>query len=511
MTGSSLKRSHAPGAATGLFTLVLVAVSLLTACEGSRRLAVVEVVPNLEDRMPDGSLYSSATISFLRGHHWLDRVDRIEIEIAAGYLGTLTISSSQDHRTLTLASFPLGQLVPRFHYQPRSPADEFDAYNLMMAEYSRNGLSVPTGNRGDTIAHFESAFSLEIPWVLDGDYNFIPNQFFRPFRVAVVNNCLQAGLWELTASDRAGELYHGWFTLPKEAYIGLVAKVNGIDEELAAKAIEWSTREPRLDLDRLREEGASLGKAPLTLAGEGLVGYSSQDSRQKIARGFVRVQEDGRLTTPRELGELISRPVSMTSFVAPGKYSLQERKEFDLTFLGRPGTVRIRRVKPRTHYDWRRSKRPPQHAGTTHLEMRLDFGDRQIILGNLPLSLLVQQEDYVIHGFGVGILPAAGLAERRRFLIEEGPAPSYAYLVVERDGEVYGLNSHDTGIEQIFLRTNAFARDPHWEITISSYERIVDLAKYRVGIPADLVEELRRSSTDYVSPLYFSYRDDNVR
>jgi hypothetical protein len=122
----------------------------------------------------------------------------------------------------------------------------------------------------------------------------------------------------------------------------------------------------------------------------------------------------------------------------------------------------------------------------------------------------VQHEDFAIYGFGVGILPPSDLAERRKFLIEEGPAPSYAYLAEEMEGEVHGLNSHDAGIEQIFIRSRPFDKAPHWEIMITSFERIVDLIKYEVGIPDEILDELRKSSTEYISPLYFSYRDDNL-
>ena len=115
----------------------------------------------------------------------------------------------------------------------------------------------------------------------------------------------------------------------------------------------------------------------------------------------------------------------------------------------------------------------------------------------------------MLHGFGVGILSASGFAERRRFLLDRGPQPSFAYLAARKDGQLVGLNSHGRGIEQIFVRSHP-DDDPHWTVTITSYERIVDLVKYRIDMPDEIVEMQRKASAGYIPPIYLSYRDDNV-
>lgn len=485
----------------------------LAGCGGREDLGTFEIASTIEDRLPDGSLFTSGTQSFLRGHHWLETLERVHLAVDGDSLARFDFESADDEHTFTVHNFPVEQGVARLHYRPASPPDDFDAFNLMLAEFSRNGLSVPVGGPGDAMTHFETSLSAEVPWVLAGDYDFVPNPDFRPYRIAMVNNCLRPGLWEVNASDRAGEIYHGWFTLDPEVYAGLVARANGVSEDFAAAAVQWSAEKRRLDLDRLRTVEGDVGRYRLELADrDEPVGYSSQDSRQKLGQRFVQVETSpGELAKPEKLEELVSHPVRMTSFVEPGKYSLTDRKVFDLGFIGQPRGIDVRRVRPLTRYDWRHGDRPPDHAEATHLELTLDLGERSIVIGNLPLPLLVRQEDFVLNGFGVGILAAQDLAERRRYLIEEGPAPSFAYLVEERDGELWGLNSHDAGIEQIFIRTQPFVAEPFWEITITSYERIVDLVKYRTEIPAQLLAELQAASEAYVSPLYFTYADDNVR
>ncbi|MEM9555558.1 MAG: hypothetical protein AAGC60_14975 [Acidobacteriota bacterium] len=424
----------------------------------------------------------------------------------------MTLRDSENTQTLQLRAVPLDQLVPRLYYTPASPPDAFDAFNLMMAEYSRNGLSMPVGDDGDVIAHFRTTLRSTDPWTLDGAYDFQPNPQFRPYRVSVTNNCLGPGLWELAAVDRAGELYHAWFSIPAEVYLPLVARANGLDHSFTASALTWDPGPRPLDLERLRTERESYGEVPTTpVQQREPVGYSSQGSRQKIARGFVRVEKEGQLAAPVTLGELTALPLHLTSFVAPGKYSASQRRRFDLDFLAHPETAEIRRVEPRTRYAPERGPDSIDHSGAPHLEIRIAFGSRKLVLGNLPLPLLVEQEDFAIHGFGVGILAAGDLAERRALLLRQGPAPSYAFLIERSGHESLVVNTHELGLEQIFLRTRPFADPPHWEITLSSYERIVDLVKYRVPIPEPLLESLMESSRRYVSPLYFSYRDDNLR
>ncbi len=471
------------------------------------------VRPNQEDLQPDGGPYNPATQSFLRGHHWLEAVERIEIS-RAGPVGDLRLHSRQGEQRFSVHNLQLAQLMPRLHYRPASPPDDFDAFNLMLAEYSRNGLSVPVGRKGDEIAHFETTLAAEVPWSLRGDYDFIPNPKLRPLRFAVVNNCLAPGLWEVSASDRAGEIYHAWFDFPLETYYGLLAETNGVGKDFAQRATEWSTRPVRLDLARLRRDLGVVGRSPAALLSDGAVGFSSQDSRRKLSKGYAMVGTPEDLHRPVARSELTAGTVFFSDFIPPGKYSLDKRKPFDLRFLPRPVGAVVRRVEPLTHYrmnDGGPEPDEPELAGG-YIEIDLELADHRLVLGNLPLALLVPQEDFALHGFGVGILEASSLAERRQLLVDQGPRPSFAYLVRKGGGNrPLALNSHEHGVEQIFLRTHARDAEPWWEITLTSFERIVDLVKYRVKIPEELVDEARANSREYISPIYLTYKDDNLR
>src|SRR5205823_1295369 len=146
-----------------------------------------------------------------------------------------------------LEHVPLQYLVPRLHYRPHSPPDEFDAFNLLLAEYARNSIAMPMGEPGENAAHFETDLPETRPWTLKGDFQFVANPEVRPLRFSVINNCLTPGLWELAASDRAGEIYHAWFDFQPELYAKLVAEVNGVDRAFAAAAVKWRTVPVALD------------------------------------------------------------------------------------------------------------------------------------------------------------------------------------------------------------------------------------------------------------------------
>lgn len=499
----------------------LILVAVLVASQKATSVSIA-VRPSLEDRLLDGSVYNPSTQSFLRGHHLLESIERIELVVDRPDQSSLMLVGPDGDELLTVKGLSLQLLVPRLHYRAgerageraAGPPDDFDAYNLMLAEYARVGLSVPVGKASDTMAHFETDSLREsVPWILKDDYTFVPNPVARPVRFSVINNCLAPGLWELSASDRTGEIYHAWFNFPKDLYIDLIAQTNGIDRSFVSDAIQWKSQEVELKLDRLRRVKERIGQASLSLIKRGDIGFSSQDSRRKLHKHFVQVFQDGQWTDPTELDQLTALPSRFSNFVSPGKYSIQDRKQFDFDFLRQVKAVDVSRVESLTRYDWM-SHDPQKSKDSAHsdcLELLVGLADESIVIGNLPLSLLVPQEDFVINGFGVGILSSSGIAERQRYLIDEGPPPSFAYLYRHASGRMLGLNSHDYGIEQIFIRTHIDDSEPWWEITVTSYERIVDIVKYRVEIPDELHEPLRQAARRYVSPLYRTYRDDNLR
>ncbi len=472
----------------------------------------IAVYASLEERKADGDLYTPSTQSLLRTHSILEKVKTLDFTVNRSNKATFRLEDQASGKFLEAKNIPMEYLVPRLHYHPANPADEFDALNLMLAEFSRNSVSVPYGSSGDEMSHFETNLSERVPWKLKNDFEFTPNPDYKPFRMSVVNNCLKPGLWELNAIDRSGEIYHSWFNMPETYYHHLVGDVNELEHEFVKNALVWKEKETKLDLSRLRSVKEELGQVPVSLKDEH-IGFSSQGSRRKISRNFALIKKtDGSFTKPQAISDFHQNVASLSSFREPGVYAVdnEQRTDFDLRFLGTARSAEVRLVTPKTQYNWYRAHKNSTEVQKTYLEFVIKLDNNEnIIIGNLPEYLLVEQEDYIIHGFGVGILSPAGFAERRQFLIAGGPCPSYAYLAKAAEGDFYGLNSHGRGIEQIFIRSHPHATKPHWEVTITSYERIADLVKYIIPMPSDLINEQNKSTKEYIPPIYFTYRDDN--
>ncbi len=491
----------------------LIATLVLCSCEEHKKKLLVSIVSAKEEVVEGGYLYTPSTQSFLRGHHWFEKIKKSTISITSDKKADISFDISNGGMDyFSVKKLPLNYLVPRLHYKLKGEPDKFDLFNLMMAEYSRNGLSFPYGIENDKITHFETSLLPEIPWKLSDDYKFLPNPKFKPIRFSVVNNCLSSGLWEMNASDKTGEIYHAWFNFPKDEYYKITAEVNNLPEDVVKEALVWKEEEVEIDLTRLRKVLKPLGgSAPIVVNEE--VSYSSQGSRRKLSKGFVTCDKAGEFVRPDSLYDILDRKVKMSKFIEPGIYSVNDKMTFDFSIYKEPLSVEVFEVEPYTRYDFNSGSDIKTKDDFKYIELHFKYpNNKKIILGNLPLNLLVQKEDYTLHGFGVGILSASGFAERRRFLIDQGYHPSFAYLAEEgADGKLYALNSHGEGLEQVFIRSFPNSKNPHWDITFTSYERITDIVKYRVPISPSLVKEQVDHTEKYITPVYFSYRDDNLR
>ena len=132
------------------------------------------------------------------------------------------------------------------------------------------------------------------------------------------------------------------------------------------------------------------------------------------------------------------------------------------------------------------------------------------MIGNLPVDLLVFQEDYDVPGFGVGILRASEPIEKRYLFLKDGPAPIYAFSTKIEGGRLEVVNNHEQGLEQIYLRPYRQGDQVLLRVTLVSYERIVDLGEFDVTLPAELQQKILRASASYHRPLWRSFSDSNI-
>jgi hypothetical protein len=148
--------------------------------------------------------------------------------------------------------------------------------------------------------------------------------------------------------------------------------------------------------------------------------------------------------------------------------------------------------------------------GALELTLRSADGTRALIVGNVPIDLLIFEEDFDVPGFGVGVLRASEPVEKRYLYMKDGPAPVYAYSAFVRDGRPLVANNHEQGLEQIYLRPFRRGNDVVLTVTLVAYERIVDILALDVPLPDELKARIVEASARYQRPLWRSFSDSNL-
>ena len=398
---------------------------------------------------------------------------------------------------MTYESVDARIVTPLLPYPHARTPSGFDKLNLMLAEYSRNGVELSLQDKNSEYGYATTRGLFND----DEEYRFesgkvVPNAGTRPKRMSLVNNCLFPGLWELSASDSVGEMWHAWMTLPPHGYFELVRAVDGIDAPDAelADVLNYHKTIPQVAIDfaRLRSVTKELGSFPVTVdAGKAIGSYSTQDSRRKVQRKFYRVERAGqddrgvdvrRSCKPGDVFQFFS-------FIPPGIYTQKTLRTVPYEPIWTTAT--LREVKPETRF----GEAPSPHKysdGALEVTLRSGDGKRAVVVGNLPIDLLVFAEDYDVPGFGVGVMRASEPIEKRHLFLRDGPAPVYAYAADVEGDTLYVANNHELGLEQIYLRPVRRGDDVLLRVTLVAYERIVDILEVEVKLPDELARKSRR-------------------
>ncbi len=470
-----------------------------------------------EELMPNGQALNPSTQSINRYFSVMRELDHFSVKKSdQSLIFNCELRNRTGTQGITLNNIDLQFLIPILPYdRHRDDLSLFDEFNLMLAEYARIGVSIPHHEKNDILPFFNTSndlFREGDDYFIDDNSKVIPNDRVWPLRIQLINNCLKPGLWEITASDTVGEMFHAWGKVPFAKYAELVKSTNNlsISNRRLKKVLKYkkSDRIP-LELNRLRTEGSALAGSVAQVAIHKKIGsYSSQDSRRKVQQQYFRIFRDNKRLDVTKFGELIKGDLfKLSAFVAPGIYTT---KNF-MSVSYNPGwqAVEISTVRPLTYYDGGK----PTHDTMGHLEIKVYTENKRyaIIVGNIPIELLVFQDDYRVSAFGVGVFSSSELSERRHLRKTEGPNPHYAYLAeCGNDGQLYGLNNHEHGLEQIYLRPFTKNQDIYLRFTIVSYERITDLLELEFKVSPKLANLIRKASKNYRPPLFRVYTDSGV-
>ena len=497
-----------------LFILILMVLGFGCAdTKAEKHTVEVELSVDREKNLAPGRALNSGTQSINRYHSILRTPDkaRFEHDPERGLLDITLLEKGQPK--LNIQQLETQFLVPLLPYAHGGQIDAFDRANLLLAEFARNGIQISYQEQNEAYGFFHANQDF---FNEEGEYRYVnqriePNPGVRPVRMSVVNNCLHPGLWELNATDAVGEMYHSWLQLPTDFYFELMRSQNEIGtsvEELTSFFAKDQMEGIRAELSRLRQRGDLLLRSEATVVGEKEIGgYSSQDSRRKVQRGFYRIYRDTILDTPERFSELVAdHTFKLHAFVPPGIYD--HTSSFDIPYRPEWGRVEIYEVEPLTSYGYPKTKW--QEQGSLEIVLHSEDGQRALVAGNIPVSLLVMGADYSIPAFGAGVLSSSELIERRYLRVREGPLPHYAYLL-QKDGTDFTLiNNHKVGYEQIFLRPFRRGDELLLRLTVVSYERIVDLLEFEIPITGPLRDRLLRAEQQYQPPAYEVYSDSNL-
>ena len=421
-----------------------------------------------------------------------------------------TLENSETGQFLNINNIDIEFICPQLPYV-EIKQDKFDVANLILAEYSRNGIGIPIQQGNDMFAqvdYSQDLFNDKGEYIFkDGTYK--PNAGVLPKRLSVINNCLRPGLWEFSASDAVGEMYHSWFEVEKDFYYEIIENQTGIKIDLIPDDFDNPIHFEKvaLDLERLRDLDTAIGEYNVSYNSKKVLGsYSSQDSRRKVQRKFFEIERGNQpfeASTQEDLED--GDKFSMFSFQEPGIYDPNNKMKLEFSRKWRK--AKINYSTPKTKYSDEQ-----EFLSSEYIEIEVLDKDKSkaIIIGNIPLALLSFKNDFVIPSFGAGVFQASERIERRLLRTTVGPHPSFAYLAeIDNEGNFNMVNNHLFGYEQIFLRPIEKGEDIYLRVTLVSYERITDLIEFEIKIN-NMREIINQNNSVYKPPIYETYQDDNT-
>ena len=333
-------------------TVVASALVGLLACQASPTGQATVALDKEQDL--DGRVLNPSTQSINRYHSRLRELDQVHVKLGRGDRLDLQLQDASGERQIRVDGLDIHFLVPLLPYTRDKVLDPFDRANLFLGEYARNGVQTSYQAANTRFASFHDANT-----VFDGGEEYFyrdgalqPNPAVTPNRFHVTNNCLKPGLWELAANDSVGELYHSGFEMPSDVYLEMIRRANDLDatDEVLTQTLEYRPTfdQVSLDLGRLRTAGAVLvDERPQLALDKDIGGYSNQDSRRKVQRGYFQVHREGSPLQAQTLSDLQPGDAfHVRAFVEPGIYSAKEPKV--IPFEPAWDRAVIREVEPHT-------------------------------------------------------------------------------------------------------------------------------------------------------------------
>jgi hypothetical protein len=280
----------------------------------------------------------------------------------------------------------------------------------------------------------------------------------------LVNNSLEAGLWEVLLFVGKGKLlYQGWFRLPLGHYQDLFDRLNPVSYWSQALRLErWSdpTGTP-VRLERLREVELE-ESVPAFHDQEGaVVARGEQAGKRGLVSGDVKQWKD--------YGK---GGVSFAKFVTPGRYAMGEQQGSEYERFAELETIVKRKVKG--------SDGKPYDE----LEIVFEDSDTRVVIGGIDIEKLpvLPMDEYwkgLAMPIGISVPP---FYQTYKELEKNRPEESVYYALL-LDSHDHWLNHREIGIDGAILFRDAM--DPNLvHIYLLSYERHALVGHFVITVEA---------------------------
>ncbi|MEO0409133.1 MAG: hypothetical protein AAF289_17455, partial [Cyanobacteria bacterium P01_A01_bin.135] len=301
--------------------------------------------------------------------------------------------------------------------------------------------------------------------------------------IALTNNCLGAGYWELAVSGQAedgsqAKLYQGYFDFPKGAYAAMVAQLNPARYWQVARTMEaWPgfrflSGRP-FELAELRQV-SDQAPVPITdLQTETIMAADEQHQKEDL---MVYASGTGQVHNWADLREA---DLAFQSFIPPGSYSAARLWTSD---LGQLETV--------TQATGRRIWSPLATEALLELEIEFesDRGEqRRLVVSGIDLAQVPQlaqgnYSDGVYMPLGFGTPFTQSYAE----LTQQPPAQSPFFSVLLDHNDRVINYRQDIGINGLVMHRDS--QDPSMlHLYLMSYERITLVSHYQLSLGSEVI------------------------
>ncbi|MFB6306993.1 MAG: hypothetical protein ABEH43_08415 [Flavobacteriales bacterium] len=296
-------------------------------------------------------------------------------------------------------------------------------------------------------------------------------------RVDVARNCLNTGLWEVIAykKEKGGVKpgYHGWFDFPKDLFVQLFEKLNGLDYSKYKNHLEkWTEpKKKKLALNKLRKVVKDYGQRPFESFNDEFYPMTGARAEDKKYENIIYPEK------PDQIKDLLTDSTKFANFDKPGFYNKDNPRKTKLGRLYELKSVQFRKTKPA----W--SKKDETY------ELELSFDGRKgqrktdLIIGGLIKDRIPKLP---VKKHNNGYKMSMGIANHPFYeTYSESKKNEYTqnpYFAVLTDKNGVWRDSHKIGIDGPIL---------HWDkkqkgllhIYILSFERHAFVGHYTVHLP----------------------------